>query len=205
MVLIGYSGHAYVVCGILNSAGIPISGYCEVTEKSFNPFHLTYFGTEGSDAGIQAITKHGFFIAVGDNTVRSAIFDTLALKNLFPSNVIHSSAIIDPAADLAKAGVMVAAGSVINPLAQIGKGTIINTGCIIEHECRVGDFAHIGPGAVLCGNVTIGERTFVGANSVIRQGIRVGSNVMIGAGAVVVKDIPDHVTVMGVPAKQVEL
>ena len=201
MVLIGYSGHAFVVCGILNSAGKPISGYCDLSEKDFNPFNLTYFGTENSDAGIQAITKNGFFIAVGDNAARSRIFEQFASKNLFPSNAIHSSAVIDPTADLAKTGVMVSAGALINPLAQIGKGVICNTGCIIEHECRVGDFAHIGPGAVLCGNVTVGEQTFVGANAVIRQGIQVGKNVMIGAGAVVVKDIPDNTTVMGVPAK----
>ena len=50
-------------------------------------------------------------------------------------------------------------------------------------------------------NVKIGDGTFVGANAVIKQGIRVGKNAMIGAGAVVVKDVPDNLTVVGVPAK----
>jgi acetyltransferase-like isoleucine patch superfamily enzyme len=96
---------------------------------------------------------------------------------------------------------MIAANATINPLASIATGAICNTGCIIEHECVVGEFAHIGPGAVLCGNVKVGAGSFVGANAVIRQGITIGNNAMIGAGAVVVKDVPDNVTVMGIPAK----
>ncbi|MBK7433232.1 MAG: acetyltransferase [Chitinophagaceae bacterium] len=201
MILIGYSGHAFVVCGILKAAGISPSGYCDQSEKSFNPFSLSYFGPEGSDSGMKAIGEHGFFIAIGDNVIRGQVYDQLAAKDLLPGNAIHPHAVIDPSATVASHGVMIAAGVVINPLAQLGIGVICNTGSIIEHECRVGSFAHIGPGAVLCGNVSVGERSFVGANAVIRQGIKIGHQVTIGAGAVVVKDIPDNTTVMGVPAK----
>jgi serine acetyltransferase len=167
MILIGYSGHAFVVYGILRSAGLPVTGYCDVAEKEYNPFKLPYFGSENSETAFKALKQNGFFIAIGDNRLR----------------------------------VMIAANATINPLATVGTGAICNTGCIIEHECVVGEFAHIGPGAVLCGNVKIGDGTFVGANAVIKQGITVGKNAMIGAGAVVVKDVPDGVTVVGVPAK----
>lgn len=201
MILIGYSGHAFVVCGILRSAGTVITGYCDRNEKNNNPFLLPYLGQELSEPALDAMRLHGFFISIGDNMLRSSISDQLAGKELFPSNAIHPLAIIDSSAELARQGVMVAAGAIINPLVKIGRGSICNTGCIIEHECRVGDFAHIGPGAVLCGNVEVGEKTFIGANAVVRQGIRIGSNAMIGAGAVVVKDVPDGVTVMGIPAK----
>jgi len=201
MILIGYSGHAFVVCGILRSAGTAITGYCDRSEKNHNPFQLPYLGQELSVPALEAMRQQGFFIAIGDNRLRSSVFDQLAANDLFPSNAIHASAIVDPSAELAGQGVMVAAAVVINPLAKIGRGAICNTGCIIEHECRVGEFAHIGPGAVLCGNVQVGDKTFIGANAVVRQGIRIGSNAMIGAGAVVVKDVPDGVTVQGVPAK----
>ena len=201
MILIGYSGHGFVVYGILLAAGKQINGYCDVIEKEYNPFNLAYYGAENSDAALEAIKQNGFFIAIGDNLLRYKIFSNLQQKNLFPVNAIHPSVVIDPSATVAAHGVMIAANVSINPLATIGKGAICNTGCIIEHECVVGEFAHIGPGAVLCGNVKIGEGTFVGANAVIKQGITVGKNTMIGAGAVVIKDVPDNVTVMGVPAK----
>ena len=201
MILIGYSGHAFVVYGILTAAGKKVTGYCDVAEKEYNPFNLPYFGSENSETALQALKQNGFFIAVGDNVLRSKIFTNLQQKQLTPANAIHPAAVIDASASIAEQGVMIAANATINPLASIATGAICNTGCIIEHECVVGEFAHIGPGAVLCGNVKIGDGTFVGANAVIKQGITVGKNAMIGAGAVVVKDVADNVTVVGVPAK----
>lgn len=204
MVLIGYSGHAFVVYGILQAAGKKITGYCDVTEKGTNPFGLRYLGTENSEAGMAAIEAHGCFIAIGDNQIRKKIYENLQKGNLASTNAIHPAAVVDPSVKIAPHAVMIAANVTINPLASIGIGAICNTGCIVEHECIVGEFAHIGPGAVLCGNVTIGRGTFVGANAVIRQGISIGNNAMIGAGAVVVKDVPDNATVIGVPAKKTE-
>ena len=201
MILIGYNGHAFVVYGILHAAGKKVSGYCDITEKEYNPFGLQYFGPEDSDVGLEAMQQSGYFIAVGDNSIRKKIFHDLQSKKITLFNAVHPSAVIDSSASIAIQGVMIAANATINPLSSIATGAICNTACIIEHECVVGEFAHIGPGAVLCGNVKIGSGTFVGANAVIKQGITVGKNAMIGAGAVVVKDVPDHVTVIGVPAK----
>ena len=201
MILIGYSGHAFVVYGILTAAGKKVTGYFDNEEKQYNPFALQYLGKENSDAAVAAFSATGFFIAIGDNAIREKIYRALAAKDLFPANAVHPSAIIDASCTVAKYGVMVAANAVINPLANIGTGVICNTGSIIEHECVIGDFSHIAPGAVLCGNVKIGNSTFVGANAVIKQGITIGNNVMVGAGAVVVKDVSDGTTVIGIPAK----
>lgn len=201
MILIGYSGHAFVVYGILAATGKQVTGYCDLTKKDNDPFKLQYVGSEDSETGLLALKQNAFFIAIGDNRLRSKIFINLQQKQLIPVNAIHPSAVIDATAGIADHGVMIAANATINPLASIGTGAICNTGSIIEHECLVGEFAHIGPGAVLCGNVNIGNGTFVGANAVIKQGIRVGTNAIIGAGAVVIKDVPDNVTVIGVPAK----
>lgn len=201
MILIGYSGHAFVVYGIITAAGKKVTGYCDNEEKQYNPFALPYYGKENTVDAAAAFAAHGFFIAIGDNGIREKIYHSLAAQQLYPGNVIHPTAIIDASVTLATQGVMVAAHATINPLATIGTGAICNTGCIIEHECVVGNFAHIAPGAVLCGNVKVGHNSFVGANAVIKQGITIGNNVMIGAGAVVLKNVPDNVTVMGVPAQ----
>ncbi len=201
IILIGYSGHAYVVHGILTAAGKQVTGYCDREEKQYNPFNLHYHGAENTDAALKAFTDNCYFIAIGDNQIRRRIYQMLTPENFWPVNAIHPAAVIDPSAIVAGNCVMIAARAVINPLATIGTGAICNTGCIIEHECEVGAFSHIGPGAILCGNVHVGEDSFIGAGAVIRQGITIGSNVMIGAGAVVVKDVADGVTVMGNPAK----
>ncbi len=201
MIIIGYSGHAFVVYGILLAAQKKVIAYCDNEEKAYNPFQLKYLGKESSDTAINAFSSADFFIAIGDNSIREKVYNSLYTLGLQPTNAIHPSAIIDSSVTVAKYGVMIAANATINPLATIGIGVICNTSCIIEHECKIGNFAHIAPGAVVCGAVTIGEKTFVGANAVIKQGIKVGNNVTIGAGAVVVKNIPDNETVIGTPAK----
>lgn len=201
MILIGYSGHAFVVYNILNTMGRVVTGYCDNNEKEFNPFNLSYLGSEKSETALNLLNTDDFFISVGDNNIRKNIFDYLASKQRLPINAIHPSAIISEDSHLFSNGVMVSAGVIINPLSKIANGVICNTGSIIEHECEIGQFSHIGPGAILCGNTHIGEKTFVGAGTVVRQGITIGNNVIIGAGSVVVKNIADNSTVMGCPAK----
>lgn len=201
MIVIGYAGHAYVVCSILKAAGTNPTGYCDNEEKSQNPFGLIYYGKENSAQGIAALTLNPFFIAIGNNQIRKSIYQTLSASNLLPGSAIHPSAIICSTAQIAANGVMISAGTIINPLSAVGQGSICNTGSIIEHECHIGNFVHIGPGAILCGNVKVGDLSFIGAGAVVRQGITIGDNVMIGAGAVVVKNVPDNSRIMGNPAR----
>jgi len=203
MILIGYSGHSYVVYGIFDAQGKKVTGYFDLEEKTFNPFNLQYLGKDDSPEAIRTLSQQGFFIAIGDNATRKSIFKKLSSHHILPVNAIHPSAEIDHSAQLSQHGIMVSANVSINALAKIGVGVICNTGSIIEHECVVGDFVHLAPGSVLCGNVTVGEGTFVGANSVIRQGITIGKNCMIGAGAVIIKDVPDNSCIIGNPGRNI--
>lgn len=202
IVIIGYSGHSYVVNSIFTSVNQQVFAYCDSTEKTLNPFSLEYLGKETDQKALDILKANSFFIAIGDNKIRRKIYENL-LNNyhISPINAVHKNSVICSTAKIDEGNIMIGAGVIINPLAIINKGVICNTGSILEHECIIESFAHIGPGAILCGNVHIGENTFVGAGSVIRQGIKIGNNVMIGAGSVVVKDVPDNMTVMGCPAK----
>jgi methionyl-tRNA formyltransferase len=205
MILIGYSGHSYVVHGIFDALGKKIVGYFENEEKSVNPYNLKYFGTEYSEQAVTLLKEHEFFIAIGDNAIRQKIYENFAALGCLPVNAIHPSAAIDPKTTLAKHGIMISSNVSINALSSIGNAVICNTGCIIEHECEVEDFVHIGPGTVLCGNVSVGMGTFVGANAVVRQGVHIGRNCVIGAGAVVIKDVPDNMVVVGNPSRDMEV
>jgi serine O-acetyltransferase len=46
----------------------------------------------------------------------------------------------------------------------------------------------------------LGDRVYVGANAVVVGPIQVGNDVVIGANSLVNRDVPDHATVVGVPA-----
>lgn len=48
--------------------------------------------------------------------------------------------------------------------------------------------------------ITIKQGASIGSGAVIMCGVTVGAKSMIGAGALVIKDVPDHAIVAGIPA-----
>lgn len=199
-VVIGYSGHSFVVIDTLLSINYEIIGYCEQNEKINNPYDLAYLGSETNLEFVNKASHFDFFLALGDNKIRAKVYSFLLRNSTinFPS-AIHSESFVSNMASLGN-GTVVMPGAVINALATVGEAVICNSASVIEHECQIGNFVHIAPGAVLAGNVTIGEGTFIGANAVIKQGIKIGENVTVGAGAVITKNISDGLTVFGNPA-----
>jgi sugar O-acyltransferase (sialic acid O-acetyltransferase NeuD family) len=197
-IIIGYSGHSFVVLDILIANQYMIKGYCEKSEKKLNPYNLQYLGSE-DDLG-DLCSKRFIFITIGDNIKRNLIFHSLSEKKIQMPAVFHPMSTVSTTAKIGLASVLMP-GCIINALSVIGNGVICNSACVIEHECVIGDFAHIGPSAVLAGGVTIGDNSFIGANSVIKQGVRVGQNVVVGAGSVVLKDVEDNSVVYGNPSK----
>lgn len=197
LLLIGYSGHAFVVVESALNEGYKMAGYFESEQKAENPFMIEYLGNEDS-FDFKKMNEYGIIAGIGNNYIRRKIYEKQ--PNLNWCNVIDPSSNVSPTTKLSL-GIYIGKRAVINPLSVIGKGCIINTAAIVEHECNVGDFVHVAPMAVLCGNVNIGANTFVGANSVIKQGISIGSNVVIGAGSVITKDVPDNALIYGNPAR----
>ena len=201
LVLVGYSGHAFVVCDIFQSQKRTVLGYCEGVEKSLNPYGLRYLGRE--EAVGDAWRDYAYFVAIGDNGLRRKVSEKLlALSGGPPERAVHVRASVSPTATIG-AGAMIADGVVVNACARIGAGVICNTQSVVEHEVVLGDFCHLGPGAVLFGNVTVGEGTFIGARSVVVPGVQIGRGVVIGAGTVVLKDIPDRGKYVGNPQRPI--
>jgi len=203
MIIVGYSGHAYVVIDVLNSNNVKVSSYIEFEENQANPYNLEYIGSQKNDRVIQQLKVIDYFIAIGSNKRRQEVYEELKENDILPPiNAIHKTSIIGNHVSFSN-GILVGPGAIVNSHSQIGDGVILNSGSIVEHEAAIADYAHIAPGAVLAGNVTIGKRSFVGANSVVKQGITIGDDVIIGAGAVVLRDVPNGQTVVGNPAKKI--
>lgn len=198
--IVGYSGHSYVILDSAIKQNYNCEGYYDINKKILNPFNLKYFGSEKN-----INEKENLFISIGDNMVRKHIF-----KSLVKNDYVLFCNIIDPSSSLSRfakinpdSSVYIGVNSVINSLAEIQKGVIINTCAIIEHEVKINEFAHIGPNAIICGNVTIGKNVFIGSNAVVKEGVKIGNNSIIGAGAVVLNNIPPNTTYVGNPAKKI--
>lgn len=93
--------------------------------------------------------------------------------------------------------------SVFGPgLAIVHYGTIvISPNCLIGSNCRIHVGVNIGANGGETNAATIGDNVYIGPGAKIIGNIRIGNNVVIGANAVVTRDVPDGVTVGGIPAK----
>ena len=95
------------------------------------------------------------------------------------------------------------ANVVVNANARVGAHCILNTACTIDHDGDLADGVQIGPGVHAAGDVAFGERSLVGVGASLIPGVRIGREAVVGAGAVVTKNVPDGVTVAGVPARPI--
>jgi serine O-acetyltransferase len=99
----------------------------------------------------------------------------------------------------------------INPAARVGKGIMLDhgTGLVVGETAAIGDQVSILQGVTLGGtgkadedrHPKIGNGVLIGAGAIVLGNIKVGDGARIGAGSVVVREVPPHVTVVGVPAK----
>lgn len=103
---------------------------------------------------------------------------------------------IHPAAKIAP-GVFIdhGEGVVIGETAEVGTGTVLYQGCTLGGTGKESGKRH----------PTIGENCVISAGAKILGNITVGDYAKVGAGAVVLKNVPAHATVVGVPARVVRI
>ena len=105
-------------------------------------------------------------------------------------------------------------GIEIHPGAKIGKRLLIDhgMGVVIGETATIGDDCTIYHNSTLGGtgkdkykrHPDIGNNVMVGSGAKVLGPIKIGNNVKIGANAVVLHDIPNNVTVVGVPERIVK-
>src|SRR6202162_5566319 len=101
----------------------------------------------------------------------------------------------------------------IHPGARIGRRFFIDhgMGVVIGETAEIGDDVTLYQGVTLGGtgkdsgkrHPTIGNDVVIGTGAKVLGNIRIGDHVKIGAGSVVVRPVPDHSTVVGVPGRVV--
>lgn len=193
--IIGAGGHAKVIIALARELDVEVEA-CLDDNPSTHGTQVLGVPVVGP---FDAATLKGkrAVIAIGNNDARRRVAaqteaDWLAL--------VHPRAFVDATVELG-AGAIVFAGAVIQPDARIGAHAILNTSASVDHDCVIGDFAHLAPGVHLAGNVTVEEGAFLGVGVSVIPGRRIGAWATVGAGAAVVRDIPDHATAVGVPAR----
>lgn len=197
--LYGASGHAKVICEILESQNRIPCGLIDdnplVTSLLEYPVYHTL-----QQASLAADDQ--FIISIGNNRIRKAI--AAKLSEVKFTSAIHSAAIISPRSAVGGGSVVMPNVSV-NVHSNIGRHVILNTNCSIDHDCELENFVHISPNAALAGNVYVGEGAQIGIGASVIQNIRIGKWVTVGAGAVIIRDVPDFAVVVGNPGRVIKM
>jgi UDP-2-acetamido-3-amino-2,3-dideoxy-glucuronate N-acetyltransferase len=122
-------------------------------------------------------------------------------------------------------GCIIGRGAYIGTGVRLGKHCKVQNYALVYEPADLADGVFIGPAVVLtndtyprAGNpdlslksahdwepvgVTIGEGASIGARAVCVAPVRIGAWATVAAGAVVIRDVPDHALVVGVPARRV--
>jgi sugar O-acyltransferase (sialic acid O-acetyltransferase NeuD family) len=198
----GASGHGKVVADIMLASRIIVAGFIDdgVHAESEQILGLKVVGNGDWLATQAKSVPVAVALGIGDNFARQTIAKRCIVEGIRLISAIHPCAIVAVSAQVGL-GAVVMAASVINPDAQVGTGAIVNTGAIVEHDCRVGDFAHLSPNASMGGCARLGSLSWLGIGATIIHGVNVGSSTVVGAGAIVIRDLPDEVVAMGIPAR----
>lgn len=104
-------------------------------------------------------------------------------------------------------------GIEIHPGAQIGERFFIDhgMGVVIGETCKIGNNVTIYQGVTLGGtgkekgkrHPTIKDNALIATGAKVLGSITIGKYSKVGAGSVVLKDVPDHSTVVGIPGRVV--
>ncbi|MGG2060247.1 acetyltransferase [Priestia megaterium] len=200
VIVIGNGGHSKVIQEMISSLrnyeiiAILDDKYKEKKERNGITYAPFSFLNKLLDTDVKVV------IAIGSNTVRKRLVETLNLRTDQYLSVIHSTAVVSSTAMIGN-GTVVMPNAVINADAEIGEHSIINTGAIVEHENKLANYVHISPNATLTGNVSLGEGVHIGASATVIPGIEIGQWSVIGAGSTVIHHISSSCKAVGSPAR----
>ncbi len=143
----------------------------------------------------------GCVVAMGDPEVKRMIVEKLRPSGVVFVNAVHPTVVMSEFVEMG-VGNIITAGCILTVNIKLGNHIIINLNCTIGHDTVIEDYCSMMPTVKINGNNHLHEGVYVGTGASFVHEVSVGAWTTIGAGAVVTKDIPDHVTAVGVPANK---
>ncbi len=209
VILYGGTGQAKVVRPIIEHYGGQVVAVFDDTPGLPSPFPDVpiYQGWQAFVAWLAGQDREelGCCVTIGNprGRFRLRIQERLKEERLKPMTVAHPTAWVAENAEIGE-GSQILAGAVVGDEAVLGRACIINTRASVDHEDVLEDAVEIAPGGTLCGLVRMGVASWVCAGATVLPRIAIGADAIVGAGAVVITDVPEGVTVVGVPARPIK-
>jgi sugar O-acyltransferase (sialic acid O-acetyltransferase NeuD family) len=179
--------------------GFEVDGFIEAEKRERADQHHGGMAVHWVDDIGEFANSHEAVCALG-TTLRSSFVERVESLGMRFATVVHPTANVSKQAALGE-GVIVGVGCLVAAYARIGRHVRLNRGAILGHHLEIEEYATIQPGANIASGVHVGRATYIGMSATVLDGIKIGAHSIVGAGAVVTKDVPDHVQVVGVPAR----
>ena len=161
--------------------GYPVLGALEEVDRELSP-------------------KPAFVCAVGRNADRKKVVGRALALGWVPVTIIDPTVVVAEGVTVG-GGSYVGAGSILSPEARIGSHVIINHACSIGHNSVLEDFVQVSPGGRVSGACRLKEGSMLASNAVLAPGVTLGAFSTLGACSFAMRDIDDHVTAVGNPAR----
>ncbi len=205
LLILGTGDHAAVSADTARAMGLTVAGFLGSSNLRAPP--ELYIEGGATDAGVVAVAAKtcaadACFAGFGDNATRRDALDAAAHVDMALASLIHPTAYVDPAAEIAD-GIFIGTLARVITGARLERGALINSAALIDHDCRIGTCAAVYSGAILGGRVTLGPLAAIGLNATVLPGRTIGEGCVVGAGAVVTRDQAALTVVIGAPGKAV--
>lgn len=199
--ILGASGLAKEVCWLAGATGqFQVRGFIDRTAGPSIAVNGTEFPViaESELSGLPA--QDVLALGTGDPGLRHALGFRYRGQREFP-NLFHPSVLGDQVGSEIGQGNIFTANVVFTTAIRIGHFNLFNLATTIGHDCVIGNANVVNPSANISGSVRMGDRILIGTNATVLQGRSIGNDSTVGAASLVNKDVPEGVTVVGVPAK----
>lgn len=204
VVIIGAGGHGREVSELMRhqtGAGDTVLGFVDDDPQTHNRT-LCGLPVLGDWSWFEHADRSELFVicAIGLPHVREQLVRRAVADGLRFTNAISPLAYVSPDASIGK-GVMIFPNTFVSAGSVVADHAIVNVCASVSHNTHVSRYGTLNPAVHLAGHVTIGEGSYLGIGSSVITGVSIGEWSTIGAGAVVIRDLPDNVTAVGVPAE----
>lgn len=199
LLVLGNRTFSEEVADVAAGAGFAVAGYVENLDRSRCEDRLRGLPIHWVDE-LGALASSHRVIGGLSTTRRHRFAEQAAAQGMSFATVVHPTAHVS-ASSLVGEGALVSIGAIVGAHTSIGAHAVINRGALVGHHTEIGPYASIQPGANVAGACRIGEHAYIGIGAIVIDHVSVGRGSIVGAGAVVLDDVPDHVLVVGVPAR----
>jgi sugar O-acyltransferase (sialic acid O-acetyltransferase NeuD family) len=145
-----------------------------------------------------------FICAIGDPATRWRLCDNLRCRGAKFINLIHPTAVVGPDCQLGE-GTILCPYAVLTVNVTLGDFVVLNLHATVGHNARIGHATTLSCHSDVTGYADVGDQVLLGSHATVLPSVVVGNHATIGAGSVAVRRVRANSTVVGVPAKRLQL